>query len=886
MNVMPNSGRERVQRDFKLRASIRAILREHRRLSLLGSASGLILGSFVAHGQSVSPANSTDASPQPEGLAEIVVTAQRRSQSTQDIPYNITALDASTIQQAGATSINDLTRVVSGLVTVDEGPGERGLTDNLTLRGLRTDSPGGGQLAAEQPGQTVNAVSTYFGETPVFFSIPLYDVERVEVLRGPQGTLYGSGAQAGTIRFVPTRPQFDSFSGEIQASTSAIDNAFSLNNLNRDVKGILNIPIADHLALRIVGGREHDGGFIDADDLVERQGSGLDAVPIPRIPGNLTSGPVVGPRQTNTNTTDQWFTRGALRWQPVQALDMQIDYLHQDIFQANSQLSNPGYAGGPLDFTSPSAVEPLGASNPPHYPNSTFVMNPGGTYTSTQFLLTPDETKTDLVSAVGSIDFGLATFTSASSYYKVETAGVTDWTPQIDNPASGVNYTLYPPYNFYPRIITDASVPASDESFIQEMRLVSAGVNRFDYVVGAYYQREVGNSGWQQYMPGIAAYNAAIGTPNPSQSGDMTWNYSRSTLFQDRAIYGELTAHITPAWQVTGGLRYFGQTFSINSLSEFPFCGAACSGDQTNPLGANAVGNSTAFHRHVWKWNTSYDLSSNLKIYATYAEGFRRGGANALPQAGAFASLPAYSTYAPDLAKNYEVGIKGSLLDRKFVYTADIYRINLTNFQFNAVNLSGFEATYNGSTARSQGVEFDLQALITRNTNATFGYAYTNAKVTRTLELMDIPSYALIPSLGGTGQTEPLFGGPIQAGSRLPGVPENTFTIGLDHTLPIAMINSGNASLTLHVDGSYRSSETGDIQSTSPYNWTIPSCFMANTRATLDTHDHLSYNVFITNITDNPGFSGGNNLQTTPNYSRTRFVATPRTYGVGIRYQF
>jgi iron complex outermembrane recepter protein len=448
-----------------------------------------------------------------------------------------------------------------------------------------------------------------------------------------------------------------------------------------------------------------------------------------------------------------------------------------------------------------------------------------------------------------------------------------------------INYNLYPPYNFYPRILTVASVPADDHSFIQELRLTSAGVHFLDYVVGLYYQREAAANGWDQYMPGIFAYNVANGTPSASQSGDLVWNYGRATLFQDRAAFGELTAHLTSKWQMTGGVRFFDQTFRINSSSFFLLCGAACASDQSNPQGATLVANSSSFSNHVWKWNTSYDFSSDLKLYATFSEGFRRGGANALPTAGPYASLPQYGTYTPDLAKNYEVGVKGSLLDRRVVYTADVYRINLSNFQFNAVDLSGIPATYNGATARSQGVEFDVRLLVTKRTNVTLGYAYTDAKVTKTVQLNDYPSYAL-PAFGGTGQTVALFGGPILAGSRLPGVPQSTFTMGIDHTLQLPLAAGGSWPLTLHLDGAYRSSETADIQATSPYNWNIPWSFVGNARATLDVGDHLSYGVFINNLTNDPGYSGGNNDQTVPNYSRARFVITPRTYGLMLRYHF
>jgi iron complex outermembrane recepter protein len=799
------------------------------------------------------------------------------------VPYNISAISATAIEQSGSETLNDLTRVVPGLTTVDEGPGARGQTNNLTLRGLRTDSPGGGQATTETPGQSVNSVSTYWGETPVFFPMPLYDVDHVEVLRGPQGTLYGSGAEAGTIRFLPTRPQFDRVSGEMQLEGSAIENAAQLDNWNRAFRGILNLPLAENLAIRLVAGGEHDGGFINNDDLVVRKGPGEYAVPVPSIPGDLTSGPVIAPEARNTNTTNQWFARMALRWSPNERFDLQIEYLHQYINSANTQYASPGYPGGVLDLTAPNAALPPGPGNPSFWPHSSFTMNPGGTYTSTAFVESPYSDVTNLVNAVATIDVGFATVTSASSYYNDTSLGVSDWTGLIDNPAT-VNYNLYFPYNNYPRIVTPAYVPAADHAFVQELRLVSKPGHLLDYVLGGYFNRQPADAGWLQLMPGIAAYNAYIGQPNPSTFGDLIWNYDRRTEFEDRAVFGELTGHITPAWQVTGGVRFFGQSYSTNTTSLLVFCGAVCASDQVNPEGLSAASNASDVHRHVWKFNTSYDFATDNKVYLTYSEGFRRGGANAVATAGIYASLPVYLTYTPDLAKNYEVGVKGYLFDHKLRYTADVYRVNLENFQFDAVNLSGLPVTYNGSTARSQGAELELQASLTARTQLSVGYAYTSAEVTQSFELFDYPSYALIPSLGGNGQTAPLFGGPINAGSKLPGVPRHTLTVGIDHTLPVPV--TPTAALTLHVDGSYRSSEWANIVPNSPYNWEIPASFIGNARATLEPGGPLSYSLFIDNFTNDPGYSGGTNVQAYPNYARFRFVARPRTYGLNLRYKF
>src|ERR1700677_4146016 len=145
-----------------LRRAVTDALRQNSRFTGLTSINTLLLSSVGVYAQAVAqPAAPSDASVIPE----IVVTAQRRTESIQDVPYNITVVDPQQINASGATTLNDLTRIVPGLVTVDTGEGARGRTDNLTLRGLRTDSPGGGQTVVEVPGQSVSPVSTYFGET-------------------------------------------------------------------------------------------------------------------------------------------------------------------------------------------------------------------------------------------------------------------------------------------------------------------------------------------------------------------------------------------------------------------------------------------------------------------------------------------------------------------------------------------------------------------------------------------------------------------------------------------------------------------------------------------------------------------------------------------------
>ena len=770
------------QQAHSVAKAVHEILRGCRRAAVAAPAGSLLLASLHANAQ-VGPPSTSPPSTAGE-VQEVVVTAERRKETVQDVPYNITAIDSAAIQASGATTLSDLTRVVPGLTTVDQGEDAPGRTNYFTLRGLQTDSPGGGKNAAQTPVQSVSSVSTYFGETPVFFPMPMYDLERVEVLRGPQGTLYGSGAQAGTIRLVPTAPDFDHFSGEVRADASATQGAAEFNNLNREAQAFVNIPIADHLALRVVGQTSHWGGFIDNSDLYEREGSGYLATPVPSIPSNLTSGPVLAPVQKNTNVSDQWFVRSALRWQPAEVVNVDLTYFHQEVNSDNSQIGNPDFPGGPFNITTPAFGLP-GPGNPPFYPQGTVTLRPGGTYTSTAFTESPYTDKIDLGSAVISADLGFATVTSATSYYNDRTIAVADFTPVYYNPnPAAINFDIYYPYNNYPRLLSVQPSAVEDHSFIQELRLVSNGDKLFDYVVGLYYQREVGDTLTNQYDPGITAFDAYIGMPNQSSQGDTVWDYTRDTLFQDRAIFGELTWHITHAWQLTVGARGFDQTFETHATSLLPLCGAICAGNLTSPDGSTITSSSVSSSRVVKKINTAFNVTPDLKVYATYSQGFRRGGANALPLSGAFASLPQYQTYAPDLANNYEIGVKGTLLDRRMSFSADIYRIYLNDFQFDALTFAGLPATYNGSDARSQGAEVETQFAFAEGTSASLGYAYTDAIVTKTFNLLDYLSYATVPSFGGTGQTASIFGAPITAGTPLPGVSKTVVTGAIEqHTV-------------------------------------------------------------------------------------------------------
>jgi iron complex outermembrane recepter protein len=814
------------------------------------------------------PVRAADTDAGTSELTEIVVTAQKRSESIQNVPYNISAVSAESLHDAGSLSMNNLTQLVPGLATVDQGPASRGNNNNFVLRGLRTDTPGGGAAGPLYHNLSASSISTYFGEVPVFFQAPLDDIERVEVLRGPQGTLYGSGAESGTIRFVPHRPEFGATYGEISGEGSHSDHS---SHENGEIHGMLNLPLADNLALRVVAGETHIGGFIDATDRVQ-VGPGL--VPVPSVPGNLASGFVLGPVQKGVNSSDQWFGRLALRWQPAPGTDIQFDYLHQHTSMADAQWGSD-WAGGPFD--SSTGVFPA---------TSTLNTRPGCKFCTTNWIAEPYSSHVDLADLVASFDVGLGTVTSATSYYNSPYTATTDQTgifygnPATNSPVGSLVVPNYPYYG-YPRLTSPTYTQSTDAAIVEELRLVSNPGKIFDYVAGLYFEHEHFSEHFDQDLWGQNAFLDYIGNPNPSPIPDLLYRRNEHTAFTDRALFGELTFHVTSQWQVTGGLRVFRQTSSFANGAEIPLCGTFCSTDLTDPYGRSLVTGSVTNTRAVWKFNTSYDFTPTLKVYATYSEGFRHGGSSNFPTVGPFASVPSLQNVTPDVSKNAELGVKGSLLGHRISYFADVYRMDTDNFQIDIANLGGAWGALNGSKSRSQGVELQVDASITSQFRAGLGYAYTDAYVLKSFNVIDYVPFALEPTLGGTGATASLFGGPIDAGSRMPGVSKNTANVMLEYSIPM-----GDWTWKLHADSSYRSSQNSTLVADSFFGFKIPAATLANASVTLGGKGPLTYQLFMRNITNNADITGGEADQRYPNPYRLRNVGMPRTTGLKVTYRF
>ena len=491
----------------------------------------------------------TTQTAQSQLLEEIVVTATRRSESIQDVPYNISAITSASLQSKRAFGLGDLSRIVPGLAYIDQGPVARGNNNNFIMRGLNAQA---GTNNISVGAQNVSAVSTYFGETPVFFAMTLKDMERVEVLRGPQGTLYGSGAVGGTIRFIPAAPDFEKLSWKVDSHFNIIDDS---DELGYGADGVINIPLVDNqLAIRIAGGYEESGGFIDAKGRVRID---KDGTPVPALPGDVTSGFVLDPKN-NVNDADNWWLRATLLWQPTDTLDAVIRYQHEDTTEDNPQVANPGVPSLVVDNSVPqfpgSIFPNVVGVEGGAFPNGATVFPATGENEHLVLRDQPYEQQVDVVGLDVHVDFGFATLTSNTSYYKVDESVRTDRTGAFEAvyAPDALNFAYF--YGFYPRLASDELVSNEDEGFVQELRLASETGNRLDYVIGAFYQDVKDTLDFDQWFWGLQPFDAATLNihANP-QLGDLVFTSDRITKFEDIAVFGE--ANLPYLRQMAGDRR-------------------------------------------------------------------------------------------------------------------------------------------------------------------------------------------------------------------------------------------------------------------------------------------------------------------------------------------
>src|ERR1700683_3988510 len=515
-------------------------------------------------------------------LEEVIVTATRRAVSAQDLPISITAVTAATLDQAGIEDVAQLAHSMAGVNFTDKGPfsGVNGST--LIIRGLNSEQTAG-QLALATP--VVPPVATYVDDTPLFFNLRLQDLDRVEVLRGPQGTLYGSGSLGGTIRYVQNAPDPSGFDSKAEVGVSDTQHTHAPNE---EANGMLNLPLSSTFAVRLNAGWSYDAGFINQPNLYVLSGG----EPVSAEPGNVFSPPVKY-GEDGVNSYVYKNARISALWKPNEEFHAQLSYFYQlatahgfpqiatSSAASNTPISPAAQLPCSVPCTNPAPVAQL--YNAPVPPGV-------DTLSSADNELEGAHDAVDLLALTMEYDLGFATLTSATSWAHHLNHSTDDLT------AVYTNFFFYQSiYGQNPRSFIIGRDELDDKPWSQELRLASKEGGVIDWVGGLFYKNQKTIIQEHEYEPGyLDFYNACsaiygqatvyqVSNDIPSHCGvgetaytpgattyvdgipivkDQTYIGDFETSYTDLAAFGEITAHLTSKWSLTGGSRVFRQTIS------------------------------------------------------------------------------------------------------------------------------------------------------------------------------------------------------------------------------------------------------------------------------------------------------------------------------------
>jgi iron complex outermembrane receptor protein len=601
------------------------------------------------------------------GLEEITVTAERFTSTIQNTPISISALTGDQLTAEGLTRVQDIIKEIPGFSTRYAGPG---LTE-YEARGLASN------------GGAAPTVGFYLDEIPlsppavsqsgkVVIDPNLYDIERVEVLRGPQGTLYGSGSMGGTVRVLTNEPKLNTLEGSVQGTGSDTDGGGGNGSGNL----MLNIPLGETLAVRLVLSDTYRSGWID----------NITVRPFPisltsaSYTANLATLPVTNVYK-NANDLTLYGGRLSLLYKPTEDFSVLA-------FAMTNSLHMGGY--DLLDGTPTTALP--GVVYPAHY--EPFPLREGIRDDISIFGLT---VKANL---------GFADLTSASSYF-----GRLGY--QVQDASTSLYYTNMggTPFVSAPYAERDPSHQLS-----QEIRLTSHDVGGWHWVAGAFYSSL--HSVWNEI-----SFSPLNATPQvPDGSYFISWN---DYGVRQTALFADGSYKFTDEWKLSAGVRYYDYASHQDEYSW-----GADGPNLTPPANAKitTAKNSGANPRAT----LSYEPSPDLTAYATVSKGFRPGGANQIlpPTSEPPHCQPGALQFGPDSVWNYELGEKARLFDNWLTVNSDVYYIKWLGVQQVITLPCGYQYYNNAGNGISYGPELEVQAKLARDWSATLSGAWTEAKLT------------------------------------------------------------------------------------------------------------------------------------------------------------
>jgi len=607
------------------------------------------------------------------GLEEIVVTAQKRSEDMQSVPISIQAFSTQRLQELNVQRFDDYVRFLPSVSYQTAGPGFA----QVYMRGVA--SGGDGNHSGSLP-----SVGIYLDEQPITtiqgaLDVHLYDIQRVEALAGPQGTLYGASSQAGTLRIITNKPDASAFDASYGLEVNSVDGG----GMGYLAEGMVNLPINDRSAVRLVGWHRHDAGYIDN---VYRERT----FPTSQITANNA-----GFVDDNYNDADTTGARAALR------LDLTDNWTITPQLMAQKQEANGSWA---YDTT-------VGKMKLAHgYPETS-----DDRWTQAALTVEGKVANLDLI--------------YAGSYLKRDVDTESDY--------SDYSYWYDTLYGYGSYWYDDNGDLIDPSQYIQgkdrynrythELRVTSDPSNRYRFVAGLFVQRQEHDIQQRYKIDGLGSQISVTGWD------DTLWLTKQLRVDKDFAAFGEFSFDFTEQLTGTVGLRYFDSDNSLKGFFGFSSGYSSRTGEAACPGGDAAAApdfngapckvfdKATKEDGVTPRVNLTYKFNDDALVYATYSEGFRPGGINRR------GTLPPYES---DWLTNYELGWKTTWFDNRLRVNGAVFSQTWDDFQFALLGAQGLTEINNAGSAQVNGIEMDVTWAATDQLGISAGFAYLDTELT------------------------------------------------------------------------------------------------------------------------------------------------------------
>lgn len=645
-------------------------------------------------------------------LEEVVVTAQKRDESMQSVPISLTVLSNQTLKELNILNFNDYAQLVPSITSPPEAEG--GAFAGIVMRGVTSGSRG-------HPSSNSPTVGMYLDEMPITtqqgnLDIHLYDVSRIEVLAGPQGTLFGGSSQAGTIRIITNKPELEEFSAGVSLEGSIVDS----DDTGYLLEGYTNLPINDRMAIRLVGWASESAGWID-NVLRSRTYRGVEdantcaAAGVPcsadditvdnanRVKSNYNKDEVIGGRAAlRIDLNENWTVMPTLMGQETNS----SGYRGEDISafvnqkQAVSHIMNE-YYDDKWAMVGLAIEGKIG----------TFDLTYAGAYL---------ERDVD-----GSLDY-------ADYAYFYDAAYTTGFYADLNFSNSGPRPI---PNQFYPdkagtRNMQGYAQELADkyERTTHEIRITSDQDKRVRGMLGLFLIDSFHDYTTPYRLPGLADFMQYSGG-DAFLTKDTFYLNSMDRNDDELAIFGHVYYDITDKVELTVGMRYFEPEQTVKGFNGYSFAtnvaGWASAGErrcasqedyqgQNNVKPCLNVDEKISENESVYRANLTYRVTDDVMLYGTFSEGYRPGGINRNPN---------QQNYLSEFLTNYEIGWKTMLLDQRLQFNGAVFYNDWQDFQISFAGENGITQIGNGPSAENTGIEAELVWLATERLRISAGAA-------------------------------------------------------------------------------------------------------------------------------------------------------------------